>query len=202
MGARQYADLDPDRPHFIEPASIEADAALEHFAPQHLLLELLENLLRLELPLDFSFRDRRDELFQDFIDAIVVLELSANAHRFGERHEHLLLDLAIEVVPDLAFRDLHFRRAGLAGQFVDGRDDPLDGGVRGFERLNHLLFRHLLRACLDHHDRVVAAGDDEIELALLALLERGVDQILTVEEADPHAGNRLREWNVGQRQRR
>ena len=63
----------------------------------------------------------------------------------------------------------------------------------GFERLDDLLFGHFLRARFDHHEAVLAAGDDEIELALLALLERRVDDVLPVHQAHAHAGNRLLE---------
>ena len=41
--------------------------------------------------------------------------------------------------------------------------------VRGVERADHFFFGRFLRARLDHHDRVGAAGDDQVDLALLAL---------------------------------
>ena len=74
--------------------------------------------------------------------------------------------------------------------------------MRGLERLDDLLLGHFLRARLDHHQAVLAAGDDEIELALFALLEGRVDDVLAVDEADADAGDRLLEGNLGERERR
>ena len=87
------------------------------------------------------------------------------------------------------------------GEVVDRRDDLLDRRVRRFERVDDLLFGHFLRAGLDHHQAVLAAGDDEVELALLALREGRVDEVLAVDQADAHAGNGLLERNLGERER-
>ena len=72
------------------------------------------------------------------------------------------------------------------------------------ERRDDLRLGHFLRAGLDHHQAVFAAGDDEIELAALALLEGRVDEVLTVEQTDADAGDRLleRDFREGQRGRR
>ena len=74
--------------------------------------------------------------------------------------------------------------------------------MRRVERVDDLLLGHFLRARFDHHQAVVAAGDDEIELALFALLEGRVDDVLAVDQADADAGDRLLERDVGERQRR
>ena len=87
-------------------------------------------------------------------------------------------------------------------QVVDRRDDLLDRRVRGVERADHLFFGRFLRARFDHHDRVGAAGDDEVDLALLALGVGRVDDVAAVDEADAHAGDRLLERNRRERQRR
>ena len=75
--------------------------------------------------------------------------------------------------------------------------------MRRFESFHHLLLRHLLGTGLDHDEAVLAAGNDEIQLALLTLLERRVDDILIVHQADAHAGDRLLERNLrdGERSR-
>ena len=45
-------------------------------------------------------------------------------------------------------------------ELVDGGDELLDRRMRGFERADHLLFGHFLRARFDHQDAIGAAGDD------------------------------------------
>src|SRR5437870_3486618 len=134
-----HADLDPDRPHLVEAPAVEPQAALEHLVAQHLLLELLEDLFRFELALHLALGQRGDELVEDLVDAVVVFELAANPHGLGQRDEHLLLDLAVEVMPDLLLRDLHLPAAGLARQIIDRGDDPADRRVRCLERLDDLL---------------------------------------------------------------
>ena len=74
--------------------------------------------------------------------------------------------------------------------------------MRRLERLDDLFLTHFLCPCFDHHDGVVAAGHDEIELTLLTLLEGRIDDELTVHDADADARNRLLEWNVGEGQGR
>ena len=85
--------------------------------------------------------------------------------------------------------DLDLLLARFLRQRVDAGDDLLDRGVRVLERLDHLLFGDFLRAGFDHHDRVLAARDDQIEPAAAALLEGRVDQELAVDQADAHAGD-------------
>ena len=72
----------------------------------------------------------------------------------------------------------------------------------GFERFNDLLFGHFPGASLDHHQAVLAARDDEIELAFLALGERRIDDVLAADETNPHAGDGLLERNIRKGQRR
>ena len=199
---RQDAGFGPDRPDLVELAAVEAQAALEHFVAQHLFLEILEDLLRFDLALHFAFGQRRDEILEQLVDAIVVLELAADAHRLGERHEHFLLHLAIEVVPDLLLLDLKLLLAGFAREIVDRGDDLFDRRVRRLERPDHLVLAHFLCARFDHHDAVLAARDDEVQHAPLALFERRVDEELAVDHADAHAGDRLLERDVRQRERR
>ena len=124
------------------------------------------------------------------VDAAVALQLVLDAHRIGQRAERLLLDLlwnsasiALAATDELLLAD-----GGL--QLLDGRDDLLDRGVRGFERADDLRFGDFLGARLDHHDAVAAAGDDQVERALLALGVGRVDDVLAVDQADAHAGDR------------
>ena len=88
------------------------------------------------------------------------------------------------------------------GERVDAGDDLLDRGVRVLERLHHLLFGDFLRARFDHHDGVLAAGDDQVEAAALALLEGRIDDELAVDQADADAGDRAGERDARERERR
>ena len=95
------------------------------------------------------------------------------------------------------------RAAGLLRERVDAVAELLDRGVSRRRAPDRLFFGHFLGAGFDHDDAVVAAGDDEIEAALLALLRSvGLMTYCAVDEADAHAGDRLLERHLGERQRR
>ncbi len=74
--------------------------------------------------------------------------------------------------------------------------------MRSLERGDRFVFGHLVRAGFDHDDAVPGAGDDEIELALLALRESRVDDELAVDEADAHRGDGFFNRHLRQRERR
>ena len=81
-------------------------------------------------------------------------------------------------------------------EVVDHVHDLLDGGVGRLERRDHFVFSGFLGAGLDHHDRRLAAGHHEVNLARLALRVGRVDDELSVHQADAHGGNRLFEGIV------
>ena len=131
---------------------------LEHFVAQHFFLQLFEDGLRFDLPLDFALGNVGDEIVEHLIDRAVAFELVAHAHGFAERHQHFLFDLAIERVVD--FLRSAPARFGLPASFASASiviDDALDGGVAGLERLHDFLFGDFLRARFDHHEAILAA---------------------------------------------
>ena len=60
---------------------------------------------------------------------------------------------------------------GLFGELDDGLDHRLEVPVAEHHRAQHDLFGQLLGFRFDHHHGVLRAGDDEIELALLHLVD-------------------------------
>jgi hypothetical protein len=116
-----------------------------------------------------------------------------DAHGGRQRREDLVFDALRECRIHFLLLDGDLLLADRLGEVVDRRHDLLDCDVRGFERLDDLLLAHFLRAGFDHDEAVLAAGDDEIELAVLALGERRVDDVLAVNQADAHAGDGLLE---------
>jgi hypothetical protein len=103
-------------------------------------------------------------------------------------------------VADFLLRSRQLLLPGFARQVVDRGNDLLDGRMRGFERLDRLFLGDFLGARFHHHQPVFRAGDDEVEFAVFALLERGIDDELAVDETDANAGDRLLEGNLGERE--
>ena len=87
------------------------------------------------------------------------------------------------------------------GQLDDRGDDLAALVVREHHRAEHDLFRQLLGFGFDHHHRVVGGGDDEVEVALLDLVERRVEDVLAVDIADPRRADGPEERHAGERQR-
>ena len=65
----------------------------------------------------------------------------------------------------------------------------------------HHLLGQLLGLGLDHQHRVRGAGDDQVELALRHLVDRRVEHVLAVDEADAGGADRAHERHARERQR-
>jgi hypothetical protein len=73
--------------------------------------------------------------------------------------------------------------------------------VREREGLEDRLLGNLLGTCLDHRQRLLGADDEQIELRLLHLLHRGVDDQPVLDQADADGSNRAQEGQRGDHQR-
>ena len=167
VGARQHADFDRDRADLVERAAVEPLAALERFVAHDLFLQLLEDRLRVAAPLDFVLGDAGHQVGQHLVDRAVVLELVLDAHRLARAARR----------PSPRPRGRTRARSPCAGHRASGlptlarpaprcrRRSRLIAAWRELERLDDLLLGDFLRARFDHHDRVFAAGDDQIEAA-------------------------------------
>ena len=67
-------------------------------------------------------------------------------------------------------------------------------------RAKHDLLGQLFGFRLHHHHRILCAGDDEVELAFRHLVERRIQYVLVVDEADARAADGAHERGTGKRQ--
>ena len=111
-------------------------------------------------------------------------------------------DLGEQALVDLLGLDLDLLLADLLLQLLDRGDDLLDLAVRDVERVEDLLLGDAAGAGLDHQDRLVGAGDDQVEVELGEVLLVRVDDEVAVELADPHRADVLGDGDRGDRQRR
>jgi hypothetical protein len=81
-------------------------------------------------------------------------------------------------------------------------DERLQRAMAEQDRLGHDVFRQQVRAGLDHHDRVLRAGDDQVELRLLELAPGRVDDELATDPADTDRADGAEERDLADRQRR
>ncbi len=104
---------------------------------------------------------------------------------------------------DLLLRERALRLAHPRAEVLLHRDDLLDDVVALDEGGGQDVLRDLLRARLDHHDRVLGAGHQQVQLALrLEVGGGGVDHEGPVPVAHPHRADRPVERDVGDDERR
>src|SRR5205807_1546969 len=78
--------------------------------------------------------------------------------------------------------------------------EPLDALLRERASVNEEILGDLVRAGFHHHDRVARTRDDEVERALLHLLDRRIEGELSVHRADANASDRSLERSVRDRE--
>ena len=110
--------------------------------------------------------------------------------------EHLLLDRL-----GVGLREVARLLGGLLGELDDGLDHRLEVPVAEHHGAEHDLLGQLLGLRFDHQHGVLRAGDDEVELAFLHLVDGRVEHVFVVDEADARAADRAHEGRAGERQR-
>ncbi len=210
----------PDREAEIDRVddAVEEERPLRRLELLRVLLGLGQRLeVVLELLPNGLLDGRQADLVEQHVQRQLVLELAedvflrrAHVERWALLIEDLLDDRAAftqALVQDLLAdpvrdallqvgRELRVEPLGLADLLAEillRLADLDDLGVRELERLEKLVLGDLLRASLDHRQAVLRADDDQVEGALLHLLERRVDGPLVALPADPDCSHRADE---------
>ena len=89
----------------------------------------------------------------------------------------------------------------LLGKFNDRLDDRLEVAMTKHHCAEHDFFGQFLGFRFNHHHGVVGAGDNEVEAGAGHLVDRRVEHVFVVDEADTGCANRTHERNAGERQR-
>ena len=157
--------------------------------------------LRRTLGIVGAFREEvLHHLLLDGGDGVVALLLARD--RIGRAQvllddaEHFLLERGV-----VGQREIARLLRGLLGELDDRLDHRLEVPVAEHHRAEHDLFGQLLGFQFHHQHGVLGAGDDEIELAFLHLVERRVEHVFVVDEADAGGADRAHEGRAGQRER-
>ena len=131
-----------------------------------------------------------------FVALLLDRDRVGRAQILLDEAEHFLLERALSTAGDVA-RLLR----GLLGQLDDRLDHRLEVAVAEHHGAEHDVFGQLLGFRLDHQHGVGGAGDDEIELGLDHFVERRVEHVFVVDEADARRADRAHEGRAGKRQR-
>ena len=203
VGARQHADFGDDVAHGLGVAAVDALAGVEDVPANDLGFEFLEHGGDAQLVVFrlLPFREVvRHHLFLGLADRGVAILLDRNrvggAQLLLDQAEHFLLERAF--VDDLDFARL---LGGLLGEFDDRLDHRLEVAVAEHHGAEHDVFVELLGFRFHHQHGVGGAGDDEVELGFDHLVERRVEHVFVIGEADAGGADRALEGRAGQRQR-
>src|SRR6185436_11200606 len=177
VGARQHADPHGDRAHGARVAAVDARLAVEDLAAHDLRLEVEADVLH-GLGSRTTFGAYANGLEYPLPDRV---------DRFRARL--LLLD---------AERLAQVR----LGELVDRLDRGLHLLVAVGHAAEHDVLGELERLRLHHHHARLGAGDDQVQLRLLQLARRGVEDVLAVDVADAARADGPVERHARQGQRR
>ena len=204
MRARQHADFGDDRAHGLHVAAVDAHAGVENVPAHDLGLQRLEGFADLLLG-EFRFaafrKERRHDLRLHGVDGGVALLLDGVLVGFAQFSFGDLGD-GVRDVCRVGDDEVAGVLGGALGKADDGVDHRLEAAMAQHDRFQHGLLGELLGFRLDHQHGVLRAGDDEIELGKLHLLDRRIEFELTVDAADARAADGSHERDAGKRQRR
>ena len=204
VGARQHADFGDDLAHGLGIAAVDALAGVENVPANDLGFQFLEHAGDAQLVVFrlLAFGEIvRHHFFLGLANRGVAILLDRNGvggPKIGfDQPEHFLFERAF--VDDLDVARL-FR--GLFGELDDGVDHRLEMPVSEHHRAEHDVFVELLGFRFHHQHGVGGAGDDQIELSLDHFVERRVEHVFVIDEADARRTDRALEGGSGNRQRR
>ena len=106
----------------------------------------------------------RDDLLLDGLRGVLALELVDDLGGGVQLRAVRALDLLDQRLVDLRRVDLDLRLADLGGEIALKLAELLDRVMRDVERIEDLGLGNLVGARLDHQDRVLGAGDDQVEV--------------------------------------
>ena len=203
MGARQDADFGDDVADGLGVAAVDALAGVEDVPANDLGFQFLEHAGDAELVVFrlLAFREIvRHHLFLDLADRGVAILLDRNgvggAQLRLDQPEHFLFQRAF--VDDL---DVARLLGGLLGQLDDRLDHRLEMAMAEHHGAEHDVFVELLGFRFHHQHGVGGAGDNQVELGFDHLVERGIEHVFVIGEADAGCANRALERRAGNRQR-
>ena len=197
VDARQNANLGSQRANFVRRAAIDA-LALEQPLLDDLLLHLVQAHVDLDIPVfcillaELLFEIDNSLSQTGLTDVLVV-----GVERVGDLVQTVLAQIVEHFMVDSG---LFKRKLRLADGINDGVDEFHDLHVRLMGQLDALhedVFLDLVRFRLDHDDLLVGRSNGHEALAGVALVLRGVDDILAVQIADIGGRSRAVPGNVG-----
>jgi len=202
VNARQIADLGPDRAHLGHPAAVQADPLLHDHATDFGLLDLVERLADLRAQ-GLVHAKRNPHFLEDAFEGLRTRLLLVDRERLDDLGGGQLLHARFECgIRTCLGVERPLGLARLSRELLLDACDLLALLVAERERLEHLLLADLAPSGLDHEDRILRAGDDDLERRGGELLVGRVGHELALDERHAHRADRRGERDPGYGHRR
>jgi len=194
--ARDHADLGIERADLVHLAAVNAVTGEQPLLDDlllHLVEDLVHELHHVRMLVEIFLLHGGDPLVHARLAHVLVVGVHAVLHGLhlvgAQEVEQLLVKGGVLI--------LELRLADLADHLVDEVEHGLQMRMRLHDALVHDVVRHLIGLGLDHDDLLVGGGDGGDHAVGLALLLRGVEEVLLPVPAEDDAGDGAVERHVG-----
>ena len=186
MHAGQDADLCGQRTDLVDATAIHTLALIQQPAADDVLLHLVADEVEVGVG---QVGVLLGDLVHDGQQGGVTHILVVGVHGGLEVVQILLLDGMEHIHIEAHDLKIDLRLAALGHDAVDEPDDLLDLHMSGLDGVQHGVLIHLVGTGLDHDDLVHGGGNGQGQVALSALLLRGVQDDLAVHQTHLHAAD-------------
>ena len=187
---RKEARVDRDRTDLVRRAPVDALLGAEHLRPERVVLQIAEHALDLLGVVREIGRQRLGDLLLHLLHRLDARVLVLLVQRLADLHVGERLHAIREPLGDGGPLPRHLLGAArLRHQLFLIADQLTDAALRDRERLDDVLLADLERTTLDHHDRIVRTGNDELHVAVLELLQRRIEHPVALNPADADGGD-------------
>ena len=188
--AGQYAHLAPDGAYLVLCASVGADLAVDYLIPYDFLSKVVEYHVYIACGIGILLCEVLDDLLLYLLAALLAY-LALKGVKLPLHLVSCVLAYQLsEGFVGMIYVDFHLGLAALRRYALDKGHYLLYFLVSRQYGVKHFLLGKLICAGLHHHDSVLGTCNCKVQLALMPLLQGGIDDIPAVYHADRHSAGR------------
>ena len=186
-----------NRTYFIQRPSVRTDLVHRDGAAYDFLNQLLGNIGNVGAVFRIFFDKRFRNFFLHAVHVFFALQfVGVHEGRF-QFFSAELFDFFYQFFRRIVFGHFHFRFADFSLDAADKFADLFNVLMSKENRVQHFLLGDFLAAGFYHQDSVRGSGYRQVQAAHLELFHSRVDDVLPVNQAYAHAGDRSFKRNIG-----
>ena len=188
MRARQNTRFACDGPNIGSPPTIGSDFLFQNHLADFMIFHIMIDPFDLPTAHRVLFAKLVDRVGHDLVQPLLPVAFVGDEHGFSNRAGHRFAHLSFQLLTNRLNRHNPLRPPHHRLQFDDFRHDLLDFRMGQRQRIQEHGLGQPIRPGFHHQDRVLGAGDNQIEFTGLEFLHIGVDHELAVHASDFDAG--------------